>query len=577
VTVKQPVPSDDRLVLPRRRLLTLAGALGATSLVAACSGTPAASATSTGSTSPANAAANSTSSSVAATDTASATISAAASAATTTSDLAASSGAAAIPTPVAPVLASADGITIYNYGGKLPAADVTVKWMDNGGAKAAFFKTYAVVYHQGHPNITLSYEAVPTQQMSQAVELGVQNGNAPDILQLPTGVTAAQAVAQGWVAALDDIVPNFAQWKAAFPAGVLQEGSTVFNGKTYSFRANGSARQYNTLTLFNVKYMQAAGYDPVKQPLTWDEFRAAAKKITTAGKGQYFGLVLGGQQAPTWGNIVSNLATMAGAAGGEMNWKTGQYNYTSDQYLAVIDLLLALKSDGSVYPGSLSLALQAAASRMPAGVAGMLLDGVYDVAIWRVQNPSFQFDVASQPVPNSRQYTPLSYGAEGGTFWVYAKSPNKAVAGDMFAYLGSPVGQLAFQNLSGAPQASIYPAVNAHVQDQRSRRIFDLYAQQMRRAPDPTLRNPDVARVLLEQHAVQPAFGQTVQGIYTGQLANAKQAMQDLQNRMEAELDRAIKAAQAKGAKVSRDDWKFANWDPAKDYTASDYQALPAG
>ncbi len=61
--------------------------------------------------------------------------------------------------------------------------------------------------------------------------------------------------------------------------------------------------------------------------------------------------------------------------------------------------------------------------------------------------------------------TIYDYGAQcpSGTFWVYAKSPNKAVAGDMFAYLGSAVGQLAFQTLSGAPQASIYPAVNAHV------------------------------------------------------------------------------------------------------------------
>jgi multiple sugar transport system substrate-binding protein len=99
----------------------------------------------------------------------------------------------------------------------------------------------------------------------------------------------------------------------------------------------------------------------------------------------------------------------------------------------------------------------------------------------------------------------------------------------------------------------------------------------MRRAPDPTLPNPDVAKVLLEQHALQPAFGQTIQGIYTGQLANAKQAVQDLQDRAEAELDRAMKAAQGKGAKVSRDDWKFPNWDPTKDYTAVAYQALAPG
>jgi multiple sugar transport system substrate-binding protein len=88
------------------------------------------------------------------------------------------------------------------------------------------------------------------------------------------------------------------------------------------------------------------------------------------------------------------------------------------------------------------------------------------------------------------------------------------------------------------------------------------------------VRNPDIAQVLLEQRAIKPNFWETVQGIYTGQLKDAKAAMKDLQDRAEAELQRAIKAAQGKGAKVSRDDWKFPNWDPLKDYTDADYKGL---
>ena len=100
-----------------------------------------------------------------------------------------------------------------------------------------------------------------------------------------------------------------------------------------------------------------------------------------------------------------------------------------------------------------------------------------------------------------------------------------------------------------------------------------LFDQQMRLGPDPAVRNADVAQVYLELKKVTPDFGQTVQGLYTGQLKDPKAAMQDLQDRWNKELDRAIKAAQAKGAKVSRDDWKFANWDPTKDYTQADYDA----
>jgi len=53
--------------------------------------------------------------------------------------------------------------------------------------------------------------------------------------------------------------------------------------------------------------------------------------------------------------------------------------------------------------------------------------------------------------------------------------------------------------------------------------------------------------------------------------------MQDLKDRSDKELERAIKAAQGKGAKVSRDDLVFPNWDPMKDYTDADYAAVKKG
>lgn len=77
----------------------------------------------------------------------------------------------------------------------------------------------------------------------------------------------------------------------------------------------------------------------------------------------------------------------------------------------------------------------------------------------------------------------------------------------------------------------------------------------------------------LELRAVTPDFGATVQGIFTGQLSDTRKAMQDLKDRTDKELDRAIKAAQAKGAKVSRDDYKFPTWDPTRDWTDADYAA----
>jgi multiple sugar transport system substrate-binding protein len=472
-------------------------------------------------------------------------------------------------------------IVITNSGAKLPTNNVTFRWIDSGDLKSLFYKKYFAAYHEAHANITIQYDALPWAQINNIVPLGVQNGNAHDCFALPQTISAGQAVSEGWVAPLDDIIPNFQEWKARFPFGAFIEGVHVFSGKTYTFPVTSSKR-YGHLLLYNTGYMQQAGYDPVKKPVTWDEFRAAAKKLTQQGKGNYYGFIIGGKDSGQFGGIVSDLARMAGAsAGGDnINWKTGEYNFTADEYQAAIDLLLALKSDNSVFPGSLSLNGPEARSRMPQGVAAMILEGPWNIPQWPTENPNFKFEVASQPVPNNGNPVPLTYEETGANQeWVYAKSPNKEIAGDMFSYTASEDGQVAIAVASQGNLRPIFPKANdialqSQELDPHARQALALFDKQVRLGPMPQVRNSDENQVYLELKHIHPDFGEVVQGIYTGQISNAKAAVKDLNDKMNAELDRAIKAAQGKGAKVSRDDFVFPNWDPTKDYTKDDYQTL---
>ncbi|MGN6757036.1 MAG: ABC transporter substrate-binding protein, partial [Thermomicrobiales bacterium] len=306
-----------------------------------------------------------------------------------------------------------------------------------------------------------------------------------------------------------------------------------------------------------------------------DEYRAAAKQLTQQGKGNYYGVIFEGAQTANWGTDTRNLAAMAGAAGGDINWKTGEYNFATDQYLAAVELLLGLKADNSVFPGSLSINAVQARSRFTTGVAGMMLQGPWNIQQWKTTTPDFDFDVTSQPVPNSGTPLPLTHEPTGGYLWVYAKTKYPELAGDLLYYIGTEQGQSAYVAYSGGGEPAVYPKANeSPALDPRVRHVNQLFDQQMRLGPSPNVRNPDVEKVNLELKPVTPDFGTTVQGIYTGQLKDAKTALQDLQDRMTKERDRAIKAAQAKGAKVSVDDWKFPNWDPTKDYTQADYDAL---
>ena len=566
--------------LSRRAALRLLGGAGAAALLAACGNT----ATPTATLAPA---APTTAASGGAAPTVGATATKAPAAptgmtatspltppATTAPIVAGSPAAAASPSAVS------SEIKVVGSGAKLPTESVSFRWVDSGDQKAVFLKQYFELYQKAHPNIAVKYDPLPWNEIAKVVPLGVQNGNAHDVFQIPLNVPAPQAVSEGWVAPLDDLIPDFATWKKAFPPGAFAPGLTDFNGKTYTIPLTSNQR-YSTLTLYNVEIMQKAGYDPGAKPLTWDEFRAAMKRVTEQGKGQYYGLIFEGNQTNRWSNFVSSLGQMAGAPGGggdnatdNIDYRTGEYNFTTAQYLGAIDLLLAMKADNSVFPGSLSINAPQARAQFPNGVAGVILQGPWNIPQWISDTPNFKFGVGSQPVPNSGTPLPLSYGPGGANhLWVYAKSPNKAIAADIFHYLGSEQGQTAWGTISDGADAPIFPSASQNAQlDSQARKAQALFDQQMRLGPEPAVRNPDVAQVSLELKGLQPNFGQVVQGLYTGQLKDPKGAMQDLKDRSEAELQRAIKAAQAKGAKVSRDDWKFANWDPTKDFTQDDYK-----
>ena len=75
-------------------------------------------------------------------------------------------------------------------------------------------------------------------------------------------------------------------------------------------------------------------------------------------------------------------------------------------------------------------------------------------------------------------------------------------------------------------------------------------------------RNPPAA--LVSPKSVVPDYGDVLTGIYTGQIKDWHQALKDLDARKQAAFEDAIKKAQSDGAKVSIQDFIFADWDPMK-------------
>jgi multiple sugar transport system substrate-binding protein len=473
-------------------------------------------------------------------------------------------------------------IVIPDNGVELPTDDITFRWIDSGDLKALFYTEFHAAYTAAHPNIEIQYDPLPYTEINQIVPIGVQSGDAHDIFAMPQGVPSSQAVAEGWVAPLDDIIPNFAEWKGRFPLGSFMDGVHVFDGKTYTFPQTSSKR-YWTMTFYNAALMEQAGYDLANERLTWDQYREAAKKVTEQGQGQYYGAIFGGKSPDRFGTFVRNLGRMAGASAGgslgfeDIDWRTGEFVYTSDEYLAAVELLQGLNADGSIFPGSMSINDAEAWSQFPQGIAGMILEGPWVIPQWQRENPDFAFGVASQPIPNGDVNVPLTYEETGSNqLWVYADSDYKQVAGDMFAYIGSVDGQVAIMAATGGNLRALLPEAVEIAQatvelDPIASKALALYDEQMRLGPMVPVRNPETAAVATERQPLTPDLGTLVQGILTGQVSDPRAAMEDLQSRANAELDRAIAAAQEKGANVSRDDFIFSDWDPNEEYSAEKY------
>lgn len=491
--------------------------------------------------------------------------------------LAAACGVSTATNPIQKI--NAGDFKIPDSGAKLPTEDVALTWMDSGDQKALFLNAFFPAYTKKHPNIKVNYTGTNWNTIQQSVLLGMENGSAPDVFQLPPSVTAPQAVQNKWVGAFDDLIPNWAELKKKYPVGSFAAGITDFGGKTYGMPVTSNSR-INFLMLYDTQYMKAAGYDPSKNPLTWDEFRTALKKITQAGNGKYFGIIAGLTQAGQLSNTVDTLAEMAGAHGivqgatgpSAPSPYTGNYLFTTDQYLAATELILAIKSDGSFFPGSTSIDAPGARSRFPLGVAGVIMQGPWNIPAWQLSNPDFPLGVAMPPVQESLAKSfPISRLPGGSNIWFRSVTTQLGpVIGDIFNYLSTLNGQVQWAEYDGGGDPPQFPDALKYAKLQPlSAKAADLASKNTILLPYAPAKNTALATVLQNFKTPTPDWSDVMVGLFSGQISSSpKVALSGLQDRYEAALEAAIKTANAKaGTNVTQDDFKV-NYNPRQSATS---------
>lgn len=178
-----------------------------------------------------------------------------------------------------------------------PAAPVTITWWTGQTKEVeAVAEKLAAQYHTAHPNVTIkaSPGAPTTDDLLTKLSAGFTGGSYPDISYAYgswAGDLGASGKAQDLTSYVND--PSF-KWDE-IPAAARETATT--NGKVIGVPALVD----NLALIYNKKLFDAAGLAYPTDQWSWDDFRAAAKKLTDKNTNTYgTAYSVSGGEETTW-------------------------------------------------------------------------------------------------------------------------------------------------------------------------------------------------------------------------------------------------------------------------------------
>lgn len=193
-------------------------------------------------------------------------------------------------------------------------------WQAEEPGLSTWWKDLIAAYEKKYPDVKVNLQQVPFAQFVKQMTVRFAAGNPPDIVHLPSRDFASFAD-QGWLEPLDERLKStdvLASWTP------LQSEMT-WAGKTQGVLLMG----YGGMLFYNEQKLKDAKLGVPKTP---DEWLAAMKATTDAGKGQ-FGLATITAEHP---NMVVEMATWVIGSGAD--WlKGGKYNFGDPAVVKAVD------------------------------------------------------------------------------------------------------------------------------------------------------------------------------------------------------------------------------------------------
>jgi ABC-type glycerol-3-phosphate transport system substrate-binding protein len=438
-------------------------------------------------------------------------------------------------------------------------------WEWFGGALGDFLEEEAKRFHEKNPEITIEVSHYPDQQAyREALALAFKSENAPDTF-VPRH-RLSQLIENEWIQPLDPWIKP--EWLAKFPEGSFVETRNTWEGKIYAFPTE--IPKVDRVFFINEDIFREAGLvdqaGNITPPQTWGELRTMAKQVTEAGKGKYYGIGIGIKD-PKHMNRWLEFSSLAGGPGSyEIDLRTGRFTFGSDPaYTDIVELLLGMKEDGSVYLYESTLDDSNLYAFFGQGKYAMFMSGSYAANNLNRDFPDFQnYQMVPIPIPDEGRKGGMPIVAGSGSYFMSSQTKHPDEAWMWLDWISSHDfhERMVTQGLG----FSVYAELNTpqNIPDPKKWRVYEAITQYVVFMPFPPALNPAATLVVPER--VIPDASEVLIGIYTGQIKDWKQALKDLEERKQAALEAAIQKAREQGADVSIEDFIFPDWDPMKNY-----------
>ncbi|MBC7234600.1 MAG: extracellular solute-binding protein [Chloroflexi bacterium] len=453
-----------------------------------------------------------------------------------------------------------------------PAEKVVIRYWLPPTTEQAYREKMIKEFMDLNPEIEIKMDGADPSKYNEATQLLFKGGTPPDVFW-KFNLSMPEMLDNNMIQPYPEDAQNYIM--GAYPKSMFLEGINTWEGKLYGFWPVGPKTATRVLYINN-KLLDAAGIEP---PKTWGEFREAAKKLTEAGKGQSYGLIIGGKSPWDYTALVGILATTAGPMAGVdentcMDWTAARMTIGDDYLVAALKLCLDMQQEGSLFPGFSTISHTEARAGLANGWAGMYLGGWWDAGAYNTQFPDFDYSIMTPPINDAGR---MGYN-HGSTFIdrVYVSKEAKHL--DAIAkFLKFKFGPAYQRGWARNGWFTTLPEANEpdNIADPKVQALFKI-SEDIRTVPEPIARNAQQAKVTAERKALHPNWGELLGGAFTGQVSLDDYRVQskDYADKWRAELERAINEVKGRGVNVSIDDWIFPNWDPNKDYTTDMYGAL---